>query len=162
MTATPFAPEQFAKASEASGVAQSETDLKKWLRSIDVAERVDFIQRLWPINYILALNLVRSSQLPIIEVEALLRHWLALGQHNAAQRLIGSLEPLLGERKFWKIVAEVPLSEPMRDFLNYHRIKRGRIVRRDRRYIQRVQVPRKELSVRLSSTGKRRLSNRLS
>lgn len=115
MTQPPFAPEQFS-----SPTASSENELKKWLRSVAVGDRVEFIKCIWPINYILALRLVRSSQIPIVEIESLLRHWLSLGQHNAAQRLISSFEPLLGKERFWSVVSDVPLSESMREFINYH------------------------------------------
>ena len=117
MDSPPFSPEQFAKR---SGMARIETDLKKWLLRISVADRVDFIKKLWPMNYRFALILVQSSQLPIKESENLLRHWLIADQHNAAEQLIKRLEPVLGERKFWKIVSQEQLSPAMRDFLSYH------------------------------------------
>ncbi len=102
-----------------------EAELKKWLRQIAVEERIDFIARLWAINYPLALILVQSSQLPVKEIEALLRKWLAAGHYNAAQKIIEYFSVMLGERKFWKIVSEVELSSVMRDFINYH--SKGRL-----------------------------------
>lgn len=29
------------------------------------------------------------------------------------------MEPMLGTRKFWRVVCEEPLSQAMRDFINY-------------------------------------------
>jgi hypothetical protein len=63
---------------------------------------------------------VRTTQIPIEDVSNLLKEWINLGQHNAAQGLIESLEPLLGEKRLWAIVSEAELTESMRDFLNYH------------------------------------------
>jgi hypothetical protein len=113
----PFTPEQF---STRPSVAQVEADLKKWLKEIAVENRVDFIVRLWPINYPLALILVQSSQLPVKEIEGLLRRWLTEGHHNAAQQIIKYFVAMLGERKFWRVVSETELSPVMRDFINYH------------------------------------------
>jgi hypothetical protein len=79
---TKFTPEQFAKL---TGDANVETELKKWLRSISVEERIEFIKKLWPLNYRFALSLVRTSQLSTEDVSNLLKDWLILGQHNAAK-----------------------------------------------------------------------------
>lgn len=117
-----FTPEQFTRR---PAIAQVEAELKKWLRQIAVEERVDFIARLWAINYPLALILVQSSQLPVKEIEALLHKWLAAGHYNAAQKIIEYFSVMLGERKFWKIVSEVELSSAMRDFINYY--SKGRL-----------------------------------
>jgi len=126
MKAPPFTPEQF---ETLSGKSNTETQLRKWLRSLPSSDRVDFIRRLWSLNYRFALSLVRSSQLSLQEVSSLLRHWLLLGQHNAAQRLISDLEPLLGKERFWRIVQEAELSPAMREFLNYH--SHGELERRN-------------------------------
>jgi hypothetical protein len=117
MSAPPFTPEQF---SRRPGVARVEKDLKLWLLSVSVKERIPFIERLWPIHYRLALILVQSLQLPINEVESLLRYWLVEGNHNTAQQLIQRLSLVLGEKKFWKIASEEKLLPAMRDFLDYH------------------------------------------
>ncbi len=112
-----YVPEDFEKR---PGHAEAEKQLRGWLRSISLAERIDFIKRLWPLNYRFALSLLRSSQIPKGEVVALLEHWLSLGQHNAAQGLIEGLEPVLGERRFWQVAAQAELTLAMEDFLNYH------------------------------------------
>jgi hypothetical protein len=109
---------------------QIDKALLQWLRSLPVADRVAFIAEVWPTNCNRALELVRRGQLPIPTVVDLLKGWLRLGQHNAADRLITYLVPVLGEERFWAIVAEVELSPAMADFLNYHsggRLERERV-----------------------------------
>jgi len=118
MTFPSFAPEQFRTR---PATAQVDVDLRKWLRGIPVEERVEFIQKLWPLNYTYSLSLVRSSQLPSRYIEMLLRQWLQAGQHNAAKGLIDSLEPVLGTVRFWKVVDATVLSEGMQNFIDYHR-----------------------------------------
>lgn len=117
MITPPFKPEMFHRR---SGIAQDEKDLKKWLLGLSVEARVEFIKELWPIHFRLALILVQSTQLPIKEVESLLRYWLVEGKHNTAQELIARLTPMLGENKFWKIASKEVMPSAMRDFLNYH------------------------------------------
>lgn len=112
-----YVPEEF---ETQSGCSEAEKELRIWLHSIPLAERINFIKRLWPLNYRFTLSLVRSSQIPISEVVELLEHWLSLGQHNAAQGLIEGLEPVLGEHRFWKVATQVELTPAMEDFLNYH------------------------------------------
>jgi len=112
-----FSPEQFEKR---SGQAQVETDLRKYLRSVPVLERIDFINRLWPLNYVFAVSLARSSQIPQQELAELLNDWLAQNKHNTVKVLIEEFEPLLGENRFWKIATECELSTTMVEFLNYH------------------------------------------
>lgn len=112
-----FTPEQFATR---PGMAQVESDLKKWLLSLDAEERIEFIKKLWPINFRFALILVQASQLPREELDKIFRHWLREGHHNAAQELIKRFIPVLGERKFWRIASQENMSPAMRDFLNYH------------------------------------------
>lgn len=121
-SAPPFTPEQF---STRPGIAQVETNLQRWLKELPVEERMDFIARLWPINYPLALILMQSSQLPARQIEVLLRLWLAEGRHNTAQKLIQYFVVTMGEKKFWKVVVDVELLPAMRDFINYH--SRGRL-----------------------------------
>ncbi|MFL1559184.1 hypothetical protein [Pseudomonas sp. O11] len=53
------------------------------------------------------------------------RYWLRVGHHNTAQELIKRLEPVLGERKFWRIASQEMLSPTMREFMNYY--GRGRL-----------------------------------
>ena len=68
-----FKPEQFVRR---SGTAQIDTELRRWLRTIPVPQRIDFVKDLYSHNYRYAIALVRSSQLPIDEVTRLLQHWL--------------------------------------------------------------------------------------
>lgn len=117
MDAPFFTPEQFV---HYSGTAQIDVELRRWLRSQVMSERVDFINTLFPHNYRYALALVRSSMLPTDEIARMLRYWLSLGTHNCSQGLIDGLVPVLGERRFWSIAAQAELSPAMSDFLNYH------------------------------------------
>lgn len=84
-----------------------------------------FVKELWKTNYPFALVLAQSMQLSRAHIEELLRYWLRSGAHNAASQLIARMEPMLGERKFWRIVSEEPLSPGMRDFINYY--SKGRL-----------------------------------
>ena len=126
MTEPMFSPEQFA---HRSGDCGEENQLRRWLRSLPSSQRIAFIKALWPSNGRFALSLVRSSQLSVQECSSLLRYWLSLGQHNAAQALIKELEPALGKERFWKIVKDVELTPAMREFLNYY--SRGELERRN-------------------------------
>jgi hypothetical protein len=117
MSEKEFLPEQFARR---SGIAQEDTELRKWLRSCPVNARMAFINELFGHNYRYAISLVRSSQLPIEDVMQLLRAWLLLGKHNCSSGLIQGLIPVLGERRFWETAAKLELTEAMSDFLNYH------------------------------------------
>ena len=112
-----FQPEQFERL---SGNAQVETELRHWLRGLPVAERIDFIRRLWALNSKFAISLVRSSQIPAREAVSLLQYWLSLNNHNAAERLIEGFVPMLGEDRFWQAAAELELEPAMEDFLNYY------------------------------------------
>lgn len=102
-----------------------EANLRLWLLSQSEEQRMDFVKELWQTNYPFALVLTQSMQLSKAHIEELLRHWLRSGAHNAASQLITRMEPMLGERKFWRIVSEEPLSPGMRDFINYH--SKGRL-----------------------------------
>lgn len=112
-----FTPEQVASR---SGNAQVDKDVRHWLVSLPIAERLDFLKQLWPLNYRYTLKLLQAAQLPRQENENMFRHWLRTGQHNTAQELIKRLEPVLGERKFWEIASQEALMPVMRDFLNYY------------------------------------------
>jgi hypothetical protein len=101
-------------------MAQVESDLKKWLISLDLEEHIKFIKQLWSINFRLALILVQASHLPSKELEKIFRHCLREGHHNTAQELIKCSIPTLGEKKFWRIASQENISPAMRDFLNYH------------------------------------------
>ena len=81
---------------------------------------MDFIKALWHTNYRFALALTQSMQFSPAHLEALLRHWLRLGHHNAAGLLIQYMEPMLGTRKFWRIVRDEPLTPAMQDCIHYH------------------------------------------
>lgn len=87
-------------------MAQVESDLKKWLLSLDVEERIEFIKQLWPINFRFALILVQASQLPRKELDKIFRYCLREGHHNTAQELIKRFIPMLGENKFWRIASQ--------------------------------------------------------
>lgn len=113
----PFTLEQLASR---TGTHPMDKQVRNWLVSLPRAERVDFLKRLWPMNYKYTLVLVQAAQLSGQENEHLLRHWLRLGQHNAAENLIQRMEPTLGEKRFWQIASEEKLSAAMRDFMNYH------------------------------------------
>ncbi len=113
----PFIPEQFKRR---PGDAKVEKDLKLWLLGLSIEERVEFIKRLWSVHFRLALILVQSLQLPVNAVEELLKHLLLLGKHNTSSEMIKRFVPVLGERKFWRVAAELELLPAMRDFLNYH------------------------------------------
>lgn len=112
-----FFPEQF---SRRPGVAQIDTELRKWLRSRPVTERLKFIKTLFSHNYRYALSLVRSSQLPTEEVVLLLKSWLLLGKHNCSNGLTQGLVPVIGERRFWTTAAQLELTQMMSEFLNYY------------------------------------------
>ncbi len=99
--------------------SRKERDLRRWLLSKDEEERIAFIKEVWEINYPFALTLLQSMQLSRTDTERLLRHFLRTGAHNAAAELIIKMEPMLGTRKFWRVVCEEPLSQAMRDFINY-------------------------------------------
>jgi hypothetical protein len=117
MDEPPFKPEQFIRR---SGTAQVDTELRRWLRSIPVPQRIDFIKDLYSHNYRYAVALVRSSQLPADEVTRLLRHWLLSSSHNASRGLIEGLVPMIGEARFWTIAAESDVTPTMAEFLNYY------------------------------------------
>ena len=112
-----FKPEQFIRR---SGIAQVDTELRRWLRSLPVSSRVEFIERLYAHNYRYAVALVRSSQLPLDEVTGLLQRWLRSSSHNASRGLIEGLVPMMGEVRFWTIAAQVEVTPAMADFLNYY------------------------------------------
>jgi len=112
-----FTPEQVASR---SGIAQTDKQVRQWLTGLPIAERIDFLKRLWPLNYRYSLKLLQAAQLPRQENEYLFRHWLRAGHHNTAQELIKRLLPVLGERKFWQIASQEQLSPIMREFMNYH------------------------------------------
>lgn len=112
-----FSPEQLAVR---SGSSKTDKAVRLWLASLPDAEKTEFLKQLWPLNYRYALALAQGAQLPRSESEALLRHWLTTGSHNAAQELIERFQPMLGERRFWGIVAQEPLTDEMRAFLDYH------------------------------------------
>jgi hypothetical protein len=113
----PFIPEQFGVL---PGDAKIVNELRRWLRSIPALERIDFIKKVWLVNYRLSISLIRSSQLSIKEAIDLLQYWVVYANHNAARGLIEGFIPVLGEERFWKAVIEVELSPTMEDFLNYH------------------------------------------
>ena len=112
-----YKPEQFVRR---SGTAQVDTELRRWLRSQSVSERIEFIKALFPRNYRYALSLTRSSQLPLEEVIGLLQHWLTSASRNCGQGLIDGLVPVLGETRFWSTAARTELTPIMSDFLNYY------------------------------------------
>ncbi|MGC5698581.1 hypothetical protein J4P02_00090 [Pseudomonas sp. NFXW11] len=119
-----FTPEQLA---HRTGTCAMDKQVRNWLLSLPAPERVDFIKRLWPLNFSHALQLQQAAQLSRQENQQLLRHWLSSGHHNTAQELIKRLEPLLGEETFWRIAAQETVTTAMRDFLNYH--GKGRLER---------------------------------
>ena len=112
-----FTPEQVASR---SGIAQVDKDVRHWLVRLPIAERLDFLKQLWPLNYRYTLKLLQAAQLPRQENEDMFRHWLRTGQHNTAQELIKRLEPVLGERNFWKIASQEVVTPVMWEFLNYY------------------------------------------
>lgn len=124
MDYTHFTPEQLANR---TGTAVVDHQARKWLVSLPIPERVDFLKRLWPLDFRYSLILLQAAQLPRQENQQLFRHWLHTGHHNAAQELINRLQPLLGETTFWRITSQETLTAPMWDFLNYH--GRGRLQR---------------------------------
>ncbi|WP_448651880.1 hypothetical protein ACSHWC_29575 [Pseudomonas fluorescens] len=112
-----FTPEQVASR---SGTAQTDKDVRQWLVGLPIAERLDFLKQLWPLNYRFALKLLQAAQLSRQENEDMFRHWLRTGQHNTAQELIKRLEPVLGERRFWQIASQEVVAPVMRELLNYY------------------------------------------
>jgi hypothetical protein len=112
-----FTPEQF---SNRPNNAKVERELRNWILSQPVEERITFIKNLYLINYPFALIVLHWAQLPIKETKILFRYWLREGKHNTAQELIKQLVPMLGESTFWRIAAEEELPPAMKDFLNYH------------------------------------------
>lgn len=112
-----FTPEQVASR---SGITQVDKDVRHWLVRLPIAERLDFLKQLWPLNYRYTLKLLQAAQLPWQENEDMFRHWLRTGHHNTAQELIKRLEPVLGERKFWEIASQEVVTPVMWEFLNYY------------------------------------------
>ncbi|PHN25159.1 hypothetical protein [Pseudomonas sp. ICMP 561] len=112
-----FKPEQVASR---SGNAQVDKDVRNWLVGLPIADRLDFLKQLWPLNFRYSLILFQAAQLPRQENEYLFRYWLRTGHHNTAQELIKRLQPVLGERKFWQIASREKLSPTMREFMNYY------------------------------------------
>lgn len=112
-----FTPEQVASR---SGTAQVDKDVRHWLVGLPIAERLDFLKQLWPLNYRYALKLLQAAQLPRQENEDMFRHWLRTGQHNTAQELIKRLEPVLRERRFWQIASREVVTPVMGEFMNYY------------------------------------------
>lgn len=113
-----FTPEEFATR---FGTSKMDKPVGLWLAGLVSQERISFLKQLWPLNYRYALALAQGAQLSRQENEALLRHWLNAGNHNAANDLIRYLEPVLGEQRFWKVVGDESLTDEMRHFLDYHR-----------------------------------------
>jgi hypothetical protein len=113
-----FAPENFATR---PALAQVETELRRWLRTQPPSQREQFLRELWTVNWHFAIELAGSSQLPNENASMLLKEWLAHGQVNSARSLVQTFGRLLGTRRFWKIVGESGLSEPMARMLEYHR-----------------------------------------
>ena len=122
MKTTEFTHEQLANPRETN---QSESNLRRWLISLSVEERIAFLSELWPTNFRLALKLTQAAQLPRKETENFFRHLLRESHHNAAQEIIKRFTPMLGEKKFWRIAAQEEITPAMRDFLNYY--SRGRL-----------------------------------
>ena len=112
-----FKPEQVASR---SGNAQVDKDVRNWLVGLPIADRLDFLKQLWPLNFRYSLILFQAAQLPRQENEYLSRYWLRTGHHNTAQELIKRLQPVLGERKFWQIASQEKPSPTMREFMNYY------------------------------------------
>lgn len=102
------------------GNGQTHRQVLKRLSALPTVERVDFLKRLWPLNYRYALQLYRGARLPRLESQQLFQYWLRTGHHNAAQALIQHVPAVLGERRFWRIVADETLTPAMRDFLAYY------------------------------------------
>ncbi|WEF35167.1 hypothetical protein [Pseudoduganella chitinolytica] len=102
------------------GTAQVDTELRRWLRSLPVEQRVDFLRSLYGHNYRYAITLMRSSQLPLHQVVQLLQHWLLFSSHNCSRGLVAGFVPMIGEARFWTIAAKLDLNPTMADFLNYH------------------------------------------
>lgn len=98
--------------------------MRQWLVGLPIAERLDFLKQLWPLNFRYSLRLLQAAQLPRQENEYMFRHWLRAGHHNTAQELIKRLQPVLGERKFWQIASQETLSPTMREFMNYYGLGR--------------------------------------
>lgn len=112
-----FTPEE---AAARFGTSKLDKPLRLWLAGLPIEERISFLKQLWPINYRYALELAQGAQLSRQESEALLRHWLKAGQHSAVKDLIRYLKPVLGARRFRRVVSEESLSDAMRHFLDYH------------------------------------------
>ncbi|MBW8355646.1 MAG: hypothetical protein K0M54_17675 [Pseudomonas sp.] len=117
-----FTPEQLA---HNTGTSAMDRQCRQWLLSLPAPERVNFLKRLWPLNFSYALLLQHAVQLSRQENQQLFRHWLRTGHHNTAQELIKRLQPLLGEETFWRIASQETLTAPMRDLMNYH--SKGRL-----------------------------------
>ncbi|MDO8040348.1 hypothetical protein [Janthinobacterium sp. SUN137] len=112
-----FKPEQFIRR---SGTAQVDAEVRRWLRSLTVAQRINFIVDLYSHNYRYAVALVRSSKLPSDDVTRLLQQWLLSSSHNASRGLIEGFVPMIGESRFWTIAAKSKVTPTMAEFLNFH------------------------------------------
>ena len=64
-------------------------------------------------NYRYALILTREPSFPAMRT--LLQHWLTTGAPTR-RGIDLQMEPVVGQRRFWKIVEEAPVSEDMRSF----------------------------------------------
>lgn len=110
-----YTPEQVAKRN-----AATDKHVRRWLAELPSTEKLEFLKQLWPLNFRFTLLLVQGARLSRQESESLLVHWLHKCNHNAAQELIKRLVPVLGEKRFWRVVAQEELSPAMYDFINYH------------------------------------------
>jgi hypothetical protein len=112
-----FSPTEFAVR---PAVAQVETELRQWLRHAKEDERIAFLEGLWAINPHFALSLAHTSQLQTDSALALLGRWIH-GDHNLAKPIIQTFVPLLGEKKFWRVVEQSGAPEKMAQMLEYQR-----------------------------------------
>jgi len=109
--------EQSAKGSDRT---RTYREVKAWLRTQPMAERVEFLEQLAPRNERFSLRLAKSARLTPEAAERFLKGRLH-GDHVLAPMLIRYFEPLMGKDRFWQIAAQNLRPESlMFRALNFH------------------------------------------
>jgi hypothetical protein len=118
LTDTPMASEE--QSAKHSGRARTYRELKVWLRTLPIAERMEFLEQLAHRNERFALRLAKSARLTPEAAQRFLQGRLH-GDHAFAPLLIRYFEPLIGKDRFWQIAAQnLRPDSLMFRALNYH------------------------------------------
>jgi general secretion pathway protein N len=108
-----------------SARAQTYRELKAWLRTLPVTERVRFLNQLAQSNERFSLHLTKSARLSPEALTEVLQNRLSGNPKNAIL-LIQYFEPLLGSRRFWRLVTHSVRPESMM-FQSLDRFSGGRL-----------------------------------